>query len=171
MSSELTTAAYLILGMIRFSGTTTPYELKAMAESTVDPFWALPHTQIYTQCDKLVELGMLTEDRQTEGRRRRTLTITDSGLEALDGWLGDSSYVPIESRDLGILKLFFGADPQVLGPVQILEHQKTLAKYEQMERDMPEGMSAGVLGTLQFGLEYERWMVKFWTERMEDDRN
>lgn len=171
VSSELTPASYLVLGMVRFSGTATPYELKTMAATTVSAFWALPHTQIYTQCDKLVELGLLEESRQTEGRRRRTLTITADGDAELDGWLADDTFVPIEARNLGILKLFFGADPAEIGPTQVSEHLETLAKYEQLKRELPADLPPGVHATLQFGLEYQQWAANFWTRLMESDKN
>ncbi len=167
--ASLTTASYLVLGLVKFAKSTTPYELKSLAAETVGPFWSLPHTQIYAQCDKLVEAGLLDEQRQEEGRRRRVLTITEAGRRALREWLGDDSFVPIEARDLGILKLFFGADPAVLAPTQVREHSQILRSYERVERTAPADTPAGIRAALEFGLQYERWMVNFWTDRMNAD--
>lgn len=167
--ASLTTASYLVLGLVRLAKSTTPYELKSLAAETVGPFWSLPHTQIYAQCDKLVEAGLLDEHRQAEGRRRRVLTITDAGRTALQAWLADDAFVPIEARDLGILKLFFGADPAVLAPTQVREHSQILHTYEQVERSAPADTPSGIRAALEFGLQYERWMVNFWTDRMNAD--
>ena len=72
---KLTTASYLVLGMVEMTEPVTPYELKAFASQSVVNFWSLPHTQIYTQCDRLLEDGYLSEKREKAGRRRRSFSI------------------------------------------------------------------------------------------------
>lgn len=39
------------------------------------------------------------------------LTITDAGREALQKWRDDPTVVPVEARDLGLLKIFLVSEP------------------------------------------------------------
>ncbi|AKU16694.1 PadR family transcriptional regulator [Luteipulveratus mongoliensis] len=166
MPVRLTTASYLVLGLVDMLGEASPYALKQAAADYVAPFWSLPHTQIYVQADKLVESGLLRQDQETDGRRRRILTITEEGREALNSWRADPTAVPVEARDLGLLKLFFGADSKVIGPAQVEHHSQRLAGYEEMKAGgsrMPDGAAA----TLEFGIRYERALVAFWSTLLE----
>lgn len=167
---RLTTASYLVLGLVEMSEPVTPYELKAIAAQSVVNFWSLPHTQIYTQCDRLTEAGYLREDREDSGRRRRSFSITDTGRTALKAWLADAEYRPAEIRDNALLKLFFGADPRALAVEQLAEHEAMLARYEGYEAAAKAAAESGQEGlagdgpryTLEIGVAYERHMVEFW---------
>ena len=46
--------------------------------STIN-FWTVPHTQIYTECARLAEAGLLDEEREETGRRRRIYRLTADG--------------------------------------------------------------------------------------------
>lgn len=166
MSRPLPTAAYLVLGLVESLGQATPYDLKHVAASSTNFFFMLPHTQIYTQCERLVAAGLLDETREEEGRRRRQLTITSEGAQALEGWRADPTVVPVEARDLALLKLFLGADPAVIGPEQVRVHRERLEQYREMAAagdELPEGVQAA----LDYGLRYEEALVDFWSERVE----
>lgn len=162
MTARLTTPSYLVLGLVDKLGTASPYDVKQAAANYVAPFWSLPHTQVYAQCDKLVEAGLLRQEQQEEGRRRRTLTVTPDGQDALREWRKDPAVVPVEARDLGLLKLFFGSDVADIGPAQVDHHQQRLDEYVQLSKtsDLPLGVAA----TLEFGMAYERGLVAFWGE-------
>ncbi|WP_244943428.1 hypothetical protein [Streptomyces inhibens] len=69
--------------------------------------------------------------------------------------------MPVEARERGILKLWFGARPEVLAPVQLDEHHRTLADYEQLAESVGEVLSRGQREALEFGIRYERMMVDF----------
>lgn len=166
--TRLTTASYLVLGLVGHLGPSSPYDVKQSVAGTIGPFWALPHAQVYVQCDKLVEAGLLSQVQEVSGRQRRTLALTRDGHEALSKWLADDSFVPVETRDLGLLKLFFGASPQALAQTQIQEHRRLLDGYERRAQTAGEALSHGPLGTLSFALQYERWMIKFWTEQLRE---
>src|SRR4051794_30556824 len=71
--ARLTTPAFLVLGIIDKLGEASPYDVKIEAAGTVAPFWSMPHAQVYAQCDRLVETGLLSEVRQTGGRNRRLM--------------------------------------------------------------------------------------------------
>ena len=159
---RLTTPSYLVLGIVDKLGEATPYDVKVEAARTVAPFWAMPHAQVYAQCDRLLEAGLLSETRQAGGRNRRLMKLTDAGRAELQRWLDDASFVPVEARERGILKLWFGADPDTLAPVQLDEHRRTLAEYEALAESVGELLTEGQRGALEFGIRYERMMVDFW---------
>ncbi len=140
----------------------TPYELKQLAAESVLNFWSLPHTQIYTQCDRLTEAGLLAERREQTGRRRRSFTITKDGRTAMDAWRANVAESHMELRDMGLLKLFFGADPKKLAAEQFTAHSERLAEYERIADERGEFMSEGQLLTLNTGLKFERDFVAFW---------
>jgi PadR family transcriptional regulator, regulatory protein AphA len=161
-AARLTTPAFLVLGIIDKLGEASPYDVKVEAAGTVAPFWSMPHAQVYTQCDRLVETGLLSEVRQTGGRNRRLMRLTAAGKEALQEWLADPTFVPVEARERGILKLWFGAEPRVLAPVQAAAHRHTLADYEGLGERVGDLLTRGQREALEFGIRYERMMVDFW---------
>lgn len=159
---RLTTSSYLVLGIIDKLGEASAYDVKGEAARTVAPFWSVPHAQVYAQCDRLLEGGLLAAVRQESGRNRRVLTLTDKGRAALRDWLEDAEFVPVEARERGILKLWFGGRPEVLAPVQLDEHRATLRSYEQLADEVGELLTPGQREALEFGIRYERMMVDFW---------
>ena len=161
---KLTTASYLVLGMVELLEPVTPYELKAFAAQSVVNFWSMPHTQIYTQCDRLLEDGLLSEKREAAGRRRRSFSITRDGAKALQAWREEPADMPVELRDLATLKLFFGADPASLAEDQMATHQAKLAEYLAVKNS---GLAReGALASLEAGIAHEREFVRFWKARL-----
>jgi PadR family transcriptional regulator AphA len=160
---KLTTASYLVLGMVEMIEPVTPYELKAFAAQSVTNFWSLPHTQIYTQCDRLLDDGYLSEKREKTGRRRRSFSITREGRKALKVWREEPADAPIELRDLSLLKLFFGADPAALAAEQLASHEAKLEEYLAIRK---AGVANGGVGrALDAGIAHEREFVKFWRKQ------
>ncbi|MER5886675.1 PadR family transcriptional regulator [Streptomyces sp. NPDC001941] len=168
--ARLTTPSYLVLGIIEKLGEASPYDVKVEAARTVAPFWSVPHAQVYAQCDRLLEAGLLSQARQEGGRNRRLMSLTEAGREALRGWLEDPAFVPVEARERGILKLWFGARPGTIAPVQLSEHERTLTEYEGLAESVGELLTRGQREALEFGIRYERMMVDFWqwVEHRED---
>lgn len=160
--TRLTPPSYLVLGIIDKLGEASPYDVKVEAGRTVAPFWSMPHAQVYTQCDRLVEAGLLSEVRQAGGRNRRVLRLTGPGEAALRAWLEDPEFVPVEARERAILKLWFGARPEVLAPAQFDAHQEALGRYEGLAASVGDLLARGQREALEFGIRYERMMVEFW---------
>ncbi|WP_416959120.1 PadR family transcriptional regulator [Streptomyces sp. Agncl-13] len=160
--ARLTTSSFLVLGIIDKLGEASPYDVKTEAARTVAPFWSVPHAQVYAQCDRLLAAGLLSQVRQESGRNRRVLTLTGQGRATLRSWLDDPEFVPVEARERGILKLWFGGRPDVLAPVQLGEHEKTLQTYEELADGVGELLTPGQCEALEFGIRYERMMVDFW---------
>ncbi len=176
LPTHLTSTSYLILGLIEREGPSTPYDLKRHVAATIGHFWSFPHALLYKEPARLVELGLLTEVREPEGRRRRLLTITDRGRAALRAWLATPAQEPTELRDAGLLQLFFAdlgtiEQRRALAEAQLAIHRATLARYEDARRverlaSGPDGVERTVEQwrgvTLPMGILYEQAAVEFW---------
>jgi len=158
---RLTDTSYAVLGLLDQCGSATPYQLKQIAQVSIFHFWSIPHTQIYTECGRLAEAGLLNEKREESGRRRRIYSLSPAGRKALDEWRSDPEADFYELRDPGLLKLFMGADPGTLARTQIERHERRLAEYEQLlEQDgIPEGVRLAIEG----GVGHQREYVRFWS--------
>jgi len=173
-SVRLGPTSYVVLGSIAVRGPSTSYDLKRFVELTLGHFWAFPHSQLYAEPDRLARAGLLSEEREEGGRRRRTYAITDAGREALDAWLQDPTTAPVELRHPGLLKLFFSelADDDALRALareQAAAHRATLARYEWLERrygDRPE--LARRMLPLRAGLQMEHALIAFWEDVARD---
>src|SRR5262249_43107295 len=106
-SIRLSPTSYLTLGLISYRGPSTPYQLKRAVSRSVGYFWPFPHTQLYEEPDRLARAGLLVEQREEVGRRRRIYAITQVGREALAAWLREPTTDVMQLRDLAVLKLFF----------------------------------------------------------------
>jgi PadR family transcriptional regulator AphA len=162
MDVRLTPTSYVVLALIETLQPATPYDLKRAAAEGIGNLWALPHTQLYSECGRLAEAGLLSEEREADGRRRRRFSLTADGLSALDAWRRDPTAPEFELRDAGLLKLFAGADPAALAETQIAAHRERMRGWERM-REQLEGGPTGVLLALEAGLGHEREYVRFWT--------
>jgi PadR family transcriptional regulator, regulatory protein AphA len=181
--SDLTVTSYLVLGMIRLRGPSTSYELKRAVGRSIGYFWPFPHAQLYREPASLVEQGLLEEQQESGGRRRRVYTITPAGEEALRQWLREPVHKLLELRDLAQLKLFFSEvmmteELVALARNQEALHRSRLREYEQIAaryQDRP-GLERR-MAPLTMGLMIERDEIEFWStiakhppgERSRDD--
>jgi PadR family transcriptional regulator, regulatory protein AphA len=162
-SPRLTEASYIVLGLLEQVAPATPYDLKQIAQLSTIHFWSVPHTQLYTECARLAEAGLLSEEREEGGRRRRIYTLTEPGREALDRWRGEPTAEIYELRDAATLKLFFGADPVALAERQAEAHRLQLASYEQLRAGIADGPEGWRLA-LDCGIGHEREFIRFWSQ-------
>src|SRR5215211_2736292 len=100
---DLTPVSYVVLGLVARDGPSTPYALKIAVGRGVAHFWQFPHSQIYAETDRLAGLGLLAEEREHTGRRRRSYRITPAGRSALRAWLAEPTGEPPQFRSLGLL--------------------------------------------------------------------
>jgi len=167
--SDLTVTSYLVLGMIRLRGPSTSYEIKRAVGRSVGYFWPFPHAQLYREPAHLVKAGLLEEQQENGGRRRRMYRITPAGEEVLHQWLREPVHKMLELRDLAQLKLFFSEmmtteELVALARNQEALHRARLAEYEQIAvryRDRPE--LARRMAPLTVGLMLERDQIQFWS--------
>ena len=164
---SLTPTSYLVLGLVARTGECTSYEMKGIVSNSIGYFWTFPHSQLYAEPARLVELGLLDEEQETTGRKRRTYRLTEEGRDALRHWLAEPTDEPTEIRDLAILKLFFGRQAK---PAQLRElavhaaaaHRRRLAEYEAIAT-IP-GIEKHERATLELGLRFERNAIAYWEE-------
>jgi PadR family transcriptional regulator, regulatory protein AphA len=173
---QLTPTACLVLGLLAREGPSTPYELKRHVATTLGHFWSFPHTLLYGEPARLAGLGLLTEEREEGGRRRRIFTITPAGRDALCAWLGQPSQEPSELRDLGLLQLLFAdlGPPEArlaIAAAQLTIHRAKLGEYEEQQRIQRASRDVSSERrtaerwqgeTMRMGLLYERAAVDFW---------
>jgi PadR family transcriptional regulator AphA len=165
MSNErrLTPTSYVVLGLLELlGGEATPYELKRAAAMSVGNLWSLHHAQLYSEPEHLAAAGLLREQREQTGRRRRRYSLTDAGRDALRAWREEPTDAFTELRDPGLLQLFFGADPAALAVVQIEVHRRKLAEYEAIRAEDDGPADSGPLLALEAGIGHEREWVRFW---------
>jgi PadR family transcriptional regulator, regulatory protein AphA len=158
---RLTDTSYAVMGLLDMFEPATPYQLKQIAQVSIFHFWSIPHTQLYTECGRLAEAGLLEERREERGRRRRVYRLSPAGRKALRAWRDDSETELYELRDPGLLKLFCGADPASLADAQLERHQRRLHSYEELLA--ATDMSEGVRLSLESGIGHEREYVRFWS--------
>jgi DNA-binding PadR family transcriptional regulator len=159
----LSLTSYLVLGLIDRAGEATPYDLKQMA-TAVSGLWTLRHDQVYRETERLAREGLLSEDREEHGRRRRRFRMTEAGREALTAWLTTPTPEFTELRDPGLLQLFLGADPTAVAEPQLAVHEARLREYQELAAALPDGTPPGVRLSLESGLGHEREWVRFWRE-------
>jgi DNA-binding PadR family transcriptional regulator len=164
-SPQLTPVSYVVLGMVA-EGARTSYDMKQKASRSVGYFWNLPHSQLYAEPAHLVELGLLDEEREAEGRRRRVYSLTPAGRTALDEWLREPTREQPQIRDTGLLKLFFGdgmsaGEIAALARAQEEAHRARLAAYETIADSVTNPNHAAVV---RAGLLHERTFAAFWRE-------
>ena len=164
-SPQLTPVSYVVLGLVA-QGATTSYDMKQKASRSVGYFWNFPHSQLYAEPAHLVELGLLDEEREAEGRRRRVYSLTTAGRKALDEWVREPTSEQPQIRDSGLLKLFFGdglsaSEIAALARAQEEAHRARLAVYESIVEGVTNPNHAAVV---RAGLLHERTFAEFWRE-------
>jgi DNA-binding PadR family transcriptional regulator len=160
-SPRLNDTSYAVLGLLDQIEPATPYQLKRIAQVSIFQFWSIPHTQLYTECARLTEAGLLDERREENGRRRRVYRLSSAGRKALREWRSDPKADLYELRDPGLLKLFCGADPAPLAEAQLERHERRLHSYQ--ERLEQTDISEGRRLVLEAGIGHEREYVRFWS--------
>ncbi len=168
---KLSAASYVVLGLASIFGPTTPYGMSQWMDRGIGYFWRFPRARLYSEPARLAGLGLLTETREPEGRRRLLYEVTDEGRQALRAWLRAPTTELPEHHDYGLLKLYLsGADATPedvvhLAHQQAEAHRRRLETYQEIARNAPSApqLAAAVL-TLQHGLRYEQMSLDFWTE-------
>lgn len=159
---RLTPVSYVVLGFVDFLGEATPYQLKKLVGESVGNFWSFPHAQLYTEPERLAAAGLLEEEREQGGRRRKRYRVTDAGRRALREWTATPHRELPELRDTALLKLFFGAEPAAIAATQLEAHRAKLAEYEALYERIRDMQPRGPVLALEMGLAYERNAIAYW---------
>jgi DNA-binding PadR family transcriptional regulator len=166
----LTPTGRVILGMIAF-GKQTGYDIKQLVDKSTRHFWAASYGQIYPELRRLEEQGLIVGHNEPSGARARTVyVLTDTGQEALMGWLSSDRELTYELRDEGMLKLFFSdAAPEFrLQNIRAMRalYERKHAQLHALHRDAA-GMPAGPALTLEMGIELTGRLIE-WCEVVEE---
>jgi DNA-binding PadR family transcriptional regulator len=161
--TRLSPPSYIVLGLLATAAEATPYDLKNAVAASVGHFWSVQHAQIYAETARLAEAGLLSERREELGRRRRFYALTEAGFDALEEWLAEPTGELFELRDLGLLKLYFGADPKPFAALRLPIHERKLAEHEDRVRLFGDEIPTGVRLAIEAGIGHEREWVRYWS--------
>ncbi|MCW2800506.1 MAG: hypothetical protein JWQ70_1978 [Aeromicrobium sp.] len=167
---SLTPTSYLVLGCLASAGPSTPYELKQAVAESVGYFWSFPHSQLYSEPARMTAAGLVQEEREEGGRRRRVFSITAVGRAALDDWLTQPTAGLPDIRDVGLLKLFFGdlVGPDEVNALAVAQrgaHEERLKLYEGLFSGPPQSAAESTIG---LGIAWERAAAAFWASIAEN---
>jgi DNA-binding PadR family transcriptional regulator len=162
------------MSLLEMFGEATPYDLKQTLEHSIENFWPVPHTTFYEEPARLAKAGYLSQSQEQGGRRRKLYALTGSGRAALREWADSPGSSPSQYRDEGMLKVFAGADPNVVFAGRGDWHRAKLAELEgYLEILQAEGQGddrwRGAEATLVGGIAYHRQMIETF-ERYIDPR-
>lgn len=105
----LSATAYVVLGLVSIRPM-AGYDLAAYAERSIGNFFPLTRSHIYAELEHLGELGLLeaTETVQRDAPTKRVYQITLAGSNELQRWLDDTALTGERSRNLFLVRIFFG---------------------------------------------------------------
>jgi PadR family transcriptional regulator AphA len=167
---SLSPTAYVVLGMLRHEPR-TGYEIKAIVDNSTRFFWTASYGQIYPELRRLEQAGLVEGRSEPRGGRKRTVyELTDAGRDELRRWL-EAGVEVFETRDEGLLKLFFAAaDPERAAAILAAKRRTHERKLEALREVEPKAAAAAAAGdpfpelVLRYGLESSEWMID-WCER------
>ena len=159
-----------MLGLIGLRGASTPYQLKRAASRTINYFWPFPHSQLYGEPERLAAAGLLSEEREEAGRRRKLYSLTPLGKQALEDWLATPPGAIFEMRDKAVLQLFFGEFTSRETIVRLAEDQvrlyrERLAVYQTIaDQYHAAPMSQRRMAPLDLGIRMAQACIGFWSD-------
>ncbi len=170
---SLTPTSYLVLGLVRTLQPCTSYDMKQLVNVSIGMFWSFPHSQLYAEPARLVDDGLLVEDQEDTGRRRRLFRMTEAGEAELDTWLAMPAQEIGELRDEGLLKLFFSHQQDAaaiadLARAQVKVHEDRIAFLTKLRAEVRDQALPTQLATLELGLRWDRTAADFWAEVADD---
>jgi PadR family transcriptional regulator AphA len=106
---RLSQTAYVVLGLVSVRPA-AGHELAAFAERSVGLIFPLTRSHIYSELDRLRQLGLLTaaEVAQERAPNKRVYEVTEEGDEVLRAWLEGSPVGSDRQRNLFLVRIFFG---------------------------------------------------------------
>jgi len=169
-ATRLSATSYLVLGLIGLRGPSTPYDLKQAANRSINYFWPFPHSQLYSEPERLAKAGLLTHEQEETGRRRRLYALNGRGREALTKWLRSPPGEVFEMRDMAVMQLFFGefvdtADLVALAKDQVRLYEERLRVYRDiLAKNAPQPGRERRMAPLDLGIRMASVCVDFWRE-------
>jgi len=165
--AELSTPAYVVLGMVRL-GARSGYEIKQAVDQSIRFFWTISQVQIYPSLAKLERAGLISGRSEPQGRRpRRVYEITKAGVTALEGWVRRPGDMPFELRDIGLVKLFFADVLETTDALELVQavRRRSEERVELLRLIEPTAHDAEAVGdvypllTLRIGIRFHEAMI------------
>lgn len=169
----LTPTSYVVLGLVRTLQPCTSYDMKQLVKISIGNFWPFPHSQLYAEPSRLVDDGLLLEEQEDTGRRRRLYRLTAEGEEIFREWARMPTQEISELRDEGLLKLFFSDTGDRDAIVQLARaqrkvHEERIESLSRLRDEVRDDAGPAQLATLELGLRWDRTAADFWGEVAED---
>src|SRR5262249_51515783 len=171
---ELSATGKVILGMLS-ARPRSGYEIKQLVDNSARFFWAASYGQIYPELKKLEKEGLIAGDDSSQGARQRTtFKLAAAGKRAAREWMDQPPEV-LETRDEGLLKLFFAGSIEPGRAAEIARERAAVSRAmaEELrairetidEKDGPHGAESepdpGSLTVLRYGIEANEWEADF----------
>jgi DNA-binding PadR family transcriptional regulator len=109
MSGEtMPVSSFALLGLLSQSPA-SGYELAQRIEGPIAYFWPMSKSNVYGELTRLESLALIsgTEVSQVKLPNKRVFHLTEAGLEALDGWLQEASFIKERTKNSLLVKLLF----------------------------------------------------------------
>lgn len=162
---RLTGTSYAVLSLLELHGPCSPYDLKQALENSIENFWPVPHTTFYAEPTRLAAAGLLSEQQEPGGRRRKLYELTAQGHSALREWTSSAGLAPPQLREEAVLKIFAGGDPVAIFTERRHWHREKLAELEGYLQALEDSSAAqlkwqGVHASLRVGVSYHRMLLE-----------
>jgi DNA-binding PadR family transcriptional regulator len=167
---RLSPTSYLVLGLIGLRGASTPYDLKRAVSRSISHFWPFPHSQLYGEPERLVEIGLLSRKDESGGRHRKLYTLTKQGRHALQDWVKSPPAGIFEIRDIAVLQLFFSEfmsekDLVALAVNQSSLYRERLATYQGIASAAGEShIKRRRMASVHLGIRMVEACIDFWDD-------
>lgn len=160
---ELPATAYVVLGLVSIRPM-TGYQLAGYAERSIGNFFPLTRSHIYSELERLGRLGLLesTEIAQENAPTKRVHQITPAGSDQLQRWLEGTMTSEGRSRNLFLVRIFFGHRTTPERLAALLDEFELAARFRRDQlasiveklADRPESVFRR--STAMFGLRHEQ---------------
>lgn len=127
---QLPATAYVVLGLVSIRPM-TGYELTGFAERSIGNFFPLTRSHIYSELERLGRQGLLetTEIAQENAPTKRVYRITPAGSDSLRRWLEGAMVSEGRSRNLFLVRIFFGDRTTPERLMELLDEFETAARF------------------------------------------
>ena len=170
-STGLSATAYVVLGLVSIRPM-AGYDLVAYAERSIGNFFPLTRSHIYAELEHLGQLGLLeaTETVQRDAPTKRVYQITLAGSNELQRWLDDTALAEERSRNLFLVRIFFGDRTSRERLAALLDEYEAAARTRMdllaalVDRLAGRPESVFRRSTAMFGLRHEQAKVDWVTD-------
>jgi DNA-binding PadR family transcriptional regulator len=106
---KLPATAYVVLGLVSIRPG-AGHELAGFSERSIGNFFPIARSQVYSELERLCRLGLLSAMEVPQERRptKRVYELTKAGDAELRRWLDETTAEPERTRNLFLVRVFFG---------------------------------------------------------------